>query len=197
MELLTDLIPVESNFELIRSERSFESAFSGHSQTVSSPVSYWRFELLFKNLRRAEANRLIATLWSLRGARGRFLLYDWSARSASGLGGRYVTVTGVKHLPGQVTIQNVPVGKVVAKAGDYVSINGELKGVLNEVIGDPFGKAIVLFEPWVRAPITGGEMVNFTQPTGQFQLEPNTNVPRKGSKKLVLSELTISGREAF
>lgn len=197
VNLLTRLIPVESNFELIRQERSFESRFTGARQTLSSPTSYWEFELKFQNLRRDQANGLIARLWGLRGASGRFLLHDYSALNASGIGGNYTVATGLSHLPGLVTIQNVPAGQIVAEPGDYVSINGEFKGVLRQVVGDTYGKAVVEFEPWLRKPVTGGESVNFDSPTGTFQLKPNMNIPRKSSKKLVLAELTISGREAI
>ncbi|CCN69791.1 hypothetical protein [Vibrio nigripulchritudo] len=197
MNLLTDLIPVESNFEMVRQERDFKSAFTGASQTASSPTSFWEFELIFQNLRQEQANELIARLWSLRGTQGRFLLFDWSSPKAMGIGGSYTTVVGANHLPGQVTIQNVPVGKVVAKPGDYVCVNGELKGLLNEVMGDAFGKAIVRFEPWARTRVKGGESVTFDKPTGVFQLEPNYRVPKKSSKKLVLAELVIKGREVM
>jgi len=197
VNLLTPLLPVESNFELIRQERDFESSFTAAKQTLSSPTSYWAFELKFQNLKRSDAGELIARLWGLRGASGRFLLFDCSSPGASGIGGVYTTVAGAAHLPGQVLIQNVPTGKVIAKPGDYVSVNGELKGVLTEVVGDAFGKALVEFEPWLRKPVSGGESVNFDKPTGLFQLSPNMNIPRRTSKKLVMAELTITGREAI
>lgn len=197
MELLTSLIPTECNFELVRKERSFESQFTGARQTLSSPVSYWTFEIKFENLRRTQAADLMSRLWGLRGASGRFLLSDWSAPSASGIGGSYLVMPGVTQLPGAVRIYNVPVGSTVAKAGDYVSINGELKGVLTDVVGDTYGQALIYFEPWLRNPVSGGETVNFDAPTGTFQLEPNFNIPRRTSKKLVLAEITITGTEAI
>ncbi len=197
MDLLTSLIPVECNFELVRQERSFDSQFSGAKQTLSSPTSYWTFELKFQNLRRTQAAELISRLWGLRGASGRFLLFDWSAQTASGIGGSYTAMTGVTQLPGAVRVNNVPVGETVAKAGDYVSINGELKGVLTDVVGDTYGQALIAFEPWLRNPVSGGETVNFDAPTGTFQLEPNFNIPRRTSKKLVLAEITITGTEAI
>lgn len=197
MILLTNLIPVTSEFQLIRKERAFESEFTGEAQVLSDPVSYWRVELSFQNVPNKAAKKLIGTLASLRGATGQFKLFDWSNSVASGVGGAYVVDYFEQSLPGLIAIRHVPDGELVADIGDMVEINGELKLVLNEVRGGIDGIAWVEIEPWVRVPVSGGEAVNFDQPTGVFRLTPNFTIPRLTSKKLIHAEIDIEAVEVF
>lgn len=190
-------IPVDSMFTLSRAERTLDSKFDKTSQTVSSPTGFWEFELRFKNIRRAQANELFARLWGLRGSTGRFELFDWSQQYADGVGGSYTILASPDNLPGSVRITGLPVNSTIALGGNYVSINGELKGLLESVNSDHLGRATVVFEPWLRKPVVGGETVNFDQPTGIFKLVPGFKVPRKSSKKLVLADLKIKGVEAI
>lgn len=191
-ELLTTLTPAESDFELSRTEREFSSKFTEASQGISSPTGLWTVRLVFENLRRQDAQKLISTLWKLQGQTGSFKLYDWSAPAASGIGGEY-SVTDYQHaLPGKVFIITThPQGTVIAKAGDYVSIDGELKGLTEDVIVDGANKAPLFFEPFMREPVTLTSKASFDTPTGIFKLKPGTKIPRKTSKKMVMSELTI------
>jgi len=195
--LTTELIPTLSDFRLVRSDRSFTSKFDASSQTFGSPVGYWKAELKFENTRRSRAQPLIATLWGLRGSAGRFLLFDWSASQASGVGGTYSVLASQENLPGSVRLTGIEPGAMVAIAGDYVSVNGELKGVLNTVTGDHLGRATVIFEPWLRKPVIGGETVDFDEPTGVFKLPPGYEVPRRSSRKLVVEEITVQAVEAI
>lgn len=197
MNLLTDLIPVTSEFKLIRNERVFESEFTGDSQVLSDPVSHWQVTLSFENVPNKAAKKLIGTLAGLRGATGRFKLYDWSNCGASGIGGSYVVDYFSPSLPGLVALRNVPDGELVADVGDLVEVNGELKMVLNEVRGGIDGIAWVEIEPWLRTPVTGGETVNFDKPTGVFHLPPNFEIPRLTSKKLVHAQIEIEAIEVF
>lgn len=185
MNLLTELIPVTSDFKLIRKERGFESEFTGDTQVLTNPVSYWSVELVFKNVPNKAAKKLIGTLAKLRGAGGQFKLKDWSNGQASGVGGTYNVDYFETSLPGLIAIDHAPVGDLVADIGDLVEINGELKMVLNEVRGGVSGVAWVEIEPWLRTPVSGGEVVTFNSPTGVFHLPPNFELPKLTSKKLV------------
>ncbi|MGX9522501.1 hypothetical protein ACWX0P_27400 [Vibrio mediterranei] len=191
-DLLTTLTPTESRFEMHRRERTHKSKFSEAEQVVSSPTGLWVATLKFKNLRRADAQSLISKLWSLRGATGSFALFDWSAPSATGEGGKY-QITDYQHaLPGKIAIDTgKPQNTVIARAGDYVSIDGELKGLVEDVVADHLGHAALFFEPFMRTPVTMTTQANFDKPTGVFRLKPGYKVPRHTSKKLVLAELTI------
>lgn len=191
VNLLTDLIPVTSNFEMARDEREYQSKFNAVTQTSGNPTGMWEVELKFENIRRADAAKLIARLWGLRGAAGRFRIFDWSAQYADGKGGTYQIEDAASALPGVVKIGNALPNTKLAMAGNYVSINGELKGLIADVVSDHLGKATLVFEPWTRQPVTNGDPVTFDKPTGVFKLKPGYKPPRKTSKTLVLAELTI------
>jgi hypothetical protein len=153
--------------------------------------------LVFKNVPNREAKKLIGTLAKLRGAGGWFKLTDTANGVAAGIGGKYHVDGFESSLPGLVAINNVPPGELVAEIGDQVEINGELKLVLNDVVGGINGVAWVEIEPWLRAPTSGGELVSFDKPTGVFHLPPNFEIPRLTSKKLVHSEITIEAYEVI
>lgn len=189
--LTTKLIPVDSEFTLGRTERTNKSRFTEASQTITSPTGLWRASIKFQNIRKADAQELIAFLWSLRGSYGTFRLFDWSAQQVNGVGGSYPITELSTALPGMVKLLSATPATKLASVGDYVEINGELKGLLADVVTDNFGVAVVIFEPFLRTPANAATVINFDQPTGVFRLEPGYQVPRKTSKSLVLAELTI------
>ncbi|WP_072669505.1 hypothetical protein [Vibrio injensis] len=190
--LTTKLRPVLSDFKLKRTERINTSKFTEASQSISSPTGLWTVSLQFQNIRRADAQELIAFLWSLRGTYGQFRLFDWSAPSANGAGGSYPITQLSSALPGMVKLISAQASTKLASAGDYVEINGELKGLLADVVTDTSGIATVIFEPFLRAPANAATTINFNQPTGIFRLAPGYEVPRPTSRKLVMTDLTIS-----
>lgn len=189
--LTTKLIPATSEFKLKRTERTNKSKFTEASQTISSPTGRWTASLRFSNIRRADARELIAFLWSLRGSYGQFRLFDWSAPSANGAGDSYPIAQLSSALPGMVKLVSSKPSTLLASMGDYVEINGELKGLLADVVTDTSGVATVIFEPFLRTPANASTMINFDQPTGIFCLEAGYEVPRATSGKLVMAELTI------
>ncbi|MBY8232370.1 hypothetical protein [Vibrio fluvialis] len=189
--LTTTLIPEISDFKLSRTERINKSKFTEASQVISSPTGLWTASLKFSNIRRADAQELIAFLWALRGSFGQFRLFDWSSPNADGTGGQYFITDVASALPGMVKMSSVHANTKIASAGNYVEINGELKGLVADVVTDNFGVANVIFEPFLRVPANAATMIRFDQPTGVFRLEPGYEVPRPTSKKMVLAEITI------
>lgn len=189
--LTTKLRPGLSEFKLKRTERVNKSKFTEASQVISSPTGLWTASLRFSNIRRADAQELIAFLLSLRGSYGQFRLFDWSAPSANGAGGSYPITQLSGALPGMVKLISAQPNTQLATAGDYVEINGELKGLLADVVTDASGVATVIFEPFLRSPANASTIINFDQPTGVFRLEPGYEVPRSTSRKLVMAELSI------
>lgn len=195
--LLTEkLIPTLSEFRLGRTERVNKSAFTEAAQVIGSPTGLWTAQIKFENVRMTDAKELIAFLISRRGSLGRFRLFDWSAPSADGAGGTYPVTDISQSAPGLVVIITSSPSTKIASAGDYVEIDGELKALVADVIADELGKATLLFEPFMRTPITADTQVNFDRPTGEFRLVPGYKVPRLTGKKLVHSEITIDCIEA-
>lgn len=195
--LLTEnLIPTLSEFRLGRTERLNKSAFTEAAQVIGSPTGLWTAQLKFENVRVADARVLIGFLISLRGASGNFRLFDWSAPNANGAGGTYPVTDISQSAPGLVVIITTLPGTKLASVGDYVEIGGELKALIADVNADELGKATLLFEPFLRNPITVDTQVSFDKPTGKFRLAPGYKVPRMTSKKLVHAEIAIDCIEA-
>ncbi len=192
-ELLTQsLIPTDSNFLLSRTERINKSKFTEAAQVISSPTGLWEVSLTFKNIPYLEYQALIGTLVSMRGTLGQFMLFDWSAPAANGAGGTYGIVNLSNAAPGLVEIDTALASTKIASAGDYVGIDGELKALVADVVTDSSGVATVIFEPFMRSPITAVTTVTFDQPTGVFRLKPGYKVPRPTrSKQIRVPEITI------
>ncbi|MCG6233114.1 hypothetical protein [Vibrio furnissii] len=196
-ELLTDvLIPSDCEFQLGRTERENKSKFTSASQIIGSPTALWEVSLTFSNVRTVQAKVLIATLLSMRGAAGRFQLFDWSAPAADGLGGTYYITNLSQAAPGLLMILTPNPSTKIASAGDYVGVDGELKALVADVVTDSLGYATVMFEPFMRNPVTADTQVTFDRPTGEFRLKPGYKVPRPTSKKLVIAEITVEAIEA-
>ncbi|MGL0943351.1 hypothetical protein ACSTDY_13745 [Vibrio vulnificus] len=195
--LLTEnLIPTLSDFQLGRTERLNKSAFTEAAQVIGSPTGLWTAQVKFENVRMNDARVLIGFLISLRGAAGNFRLFDWSAPSANGAGGTYPVTDVSQSAPGLVVIITSSPSTKLASVGDYVEIGGELKALIADVNTDELGKATLLFEPFMRNPITVDTQVNFDKPTGTFRLAPGYKVPRLTGKKLVHAEIAIDCIEA-
>ncbi|SHO58802.1 hypothetical protein [Vibrio quintilis] len=194
--LTTDLVPEECEFLLSRTERINSSKFTTASQVISSPTGLWTANLKFTNVRRAQAQELTAFLWSLRGAYGQFRLFDWSATEPNGAGGSYAITQLSLAAPGLVVLSSARPHTKLASAGDYAEINGELKGLTEDVITDSLGNATVMFEPFLRTPATAATQIKFNRPTGLFRLTPKYEVQRASSKKMVVAEISIECIEA-
>ncbi|MBE4620987.1 hypothetical protein [Vibrio navarrensis] len=195
--LLTEkLIPTLSEFLLGRTERLNKSAFTEAAQVIGSPTGLWTARIEFRNIRVSEARELIGFLISLRGASGRFRLFDWSAPSVSGAGGTYPVTDISQSAPGLAMIITALPSTKLASIGDYVEIGGELKALVADVTTDELGKATLLFEPFMRNPITVNTQVNFDKPTGTFRLAPGYKVPRLTDKKMVMASIAVDCIEA-
>ena len=83
----------------------------------------------------------------------------------------------------------------ILKAGDYLGVNGELKLLTLDAASDPWGNALLTFEPPLRASPPDGAALSFSQPTAVFRLADDDQdtipirAPVRGSVTLTFEEV--------
>lgn len=87
----------------------------------------------------------------------------------------------------------LPSRRVLAM-GDYVTVNDELKEVLEDVWSDAGGLATLRIGPWLRWSPPSGATVNHTAPYAIMRLDDDAN---PASRQRRLSNLSISCTEAI
>jgi hypothetical protein len=85
-------------------------------------------------------------------------------------GGGELFVDGAGQLGTQVRLYGADPSELVFKAGEYFSVNGELKMVVANAFSNASGIVEVAFEPSFRQSPPDSEPVNIAQPTATFRL---------------------------
>ena len=175
------------------------STLSKYVKTYELPGARWKIRLSYSNLQPEEARPLLAWLSDLRGAAGRFYVYDFSLPAT--LGG----LTSANFTLSTATTINLTnmVGGTL-KVGDLFTIYPnvpystipELKMVTNVVAANRFN-----FEPVCRRPYTSYTSNNNlrvgTSAYAQMMLTSDEQAFHTVQGKIKLSNITVEGIEVF
>lgn len=118
-------------------------------------------------------------------AAGAFQFVSWASVS------RCALVAGGSQTGGALNIDGLPTSTAgLARAGDWVEINGELKRLTADLNSDASGAGYIMFEPTLRAAPADNSPVVFRNPMGRFLIADDELgwSTRPGT----LSDLTIS-----
>ena len=107
--------------------QSFSSDLTKTEQIATLPGSRWRCTLPFVNLNREDGRKLNAFLMALRGRAGEAYITPYDARTILGSPGGTPLVDGGGQSGGSIDTNGWSSSATVLKAGDYFSVNGELK----------------------------------------------------------------------
>ena len=156
----TNLKPNSQQFFPVFTTRKFNSPFTGSSQTMEYPSCSWNCQLAFKNLDRTELRQLETFLIQLRGAAGRFRIGDHANAEPLGLAGGKPVVDGASQNGGTLKIKGCTQNKNFLLAGDYITVNNELKRLIADANADSTGKTTLRFEPNLRrSPANGAAVI--------------------------------------
>ena len=112
----------------------------------------------------AQAAALDGWLAGMDGMAGRTNIYPHHRPGT----GAMATVNGASQVGSTLNI-NCAANRVFA-AGDFFSVNGELKMITAPVVANGAGQAALSFSPMLRTSPFNGANVVFTQPTAQMML---------------------------
>ena len=135
------------------------------------PGSRWAVSLEYRNISEPDARALKAFFAKLRGMAGRFYCHDFShplpAGTASGIG----KVKGTSQAGSSLVTDNWPASQPrLFAAGDYFTVNGELKIITQTVSSDSSGEATLVFEPPLRSSPADNADVVTSSPAATFRL---------------------------
>lgn len=198
MEWPTDLIPGEMSLGLESMTRTFESPWSGSTQTADTPGSKVVMQLTFRSLPVDKARRLEALLFSLDGQAGRVRLWDFAARLVSQpqpVRGAPI-VTEALAMRKSLTSRGWTPSTKVLLAGDWVQVGDELKRVLADVTSDLSGGALIRVAPMLRNDYPSGTPLSVSRPCGVFKLRDDKAVTFQRTPG-VFTDVSLSFVESF
>jgi hypothetical protein len=101
---------------------------------------------------------------------GAFQFISWASVA------RCARVAGASQTGAALNIDGLPASTVgVARAGDWVEINGELKRLTADLNSDGSGGGYLIFEPQLRSSPADNTPVIFRNPMGKFLLSESEN----------------------
>lgn len=169
------IIPTRATWGLKSITEVFTSPLNGTVQTSGRPGSRWKVTLDFENMNLAQAAALDGWLAGMDGMANRTYVYPHH-RPGTGV---TATVNGANQVGSTLNI-NCAANRAFA-AGDFFTVNGELKMITAPTVANGSGQASLPFSPMLRASPISGSNVIFTQPTAQMMLAQNeyavTRVP--------------------
>lgn len=152
--------------------------FAGQAHEYAGKM--WQADVTLPPMARADAERWVAWLMSLKGQLGTFYLGDPLASTPLGSGrdSDTVLVDGAVTSGNTIAIDSAPVSTTdFLKAGDYMQIGSgtsrQLFKVLNDVDTDATGSATVDVWPNVRTSISNNAAVTLESAQGVFRLASN------------------------
>lgn len=186
--------PSSLSWHLESNTKTFRSPFNGASQTVRFPGSRWACTVEYSVLEEEQARKIEAVIAALDGEYGRVRIRDWGRDGKAPPGSPVVSdadQTGVA-----LATKGWSANTLVLRAGDYFTVNSELKKVTADVTSNASGVAVIQFAPMLRASPAASTQIEVQNPWGIFKLKDNSQGEIRRAPGLI-SSTTIEFEEAF
>jgi hypothetical protein len=149
---LTRSLPSQFEWSLVSNTQTFTSPLSGAIQTVEIPGARWTVSFSLTAMDAADAALWRAFTAKLRGQAGRFYLWNMARPIARGIGTGTPVVSGAGQSGATLVTSGWTISTTgILKAGDFFSVNGELKLLVADANSDGSGVATLTFEPPLRS----------------------------------------------
>tara|TARA_R110000772_G_scaffold43692_3_gene100701 strand:- start:10798 stop:11388 length:591 start_codon:yes stop_codon:yes gene_type:complete len=196
---MADFPNIEADAEgvaLMANNQVYDSILTGETQTASLAGAKWMFTPTFSNREGAEARQLRSFLFNQGGTSGRFNYYPSSIDNlGTHLG------TGVVDGAAQVGKSLVTKGwdfsqPLLFVAGDYLTINSELKMITSDVASNGAGNATIPITPPLRVSPSDNNAIEVNSPFMIGRLETDDQARLQVSAPVIYNT-TLSIVEAF
>lgn len=165
-----DIEPDAATFSIQANTTSFESELNASVQHASMPGDKWIFTLTFTNRARQDGRKLAAWLAALGGPTGRFEMSPPDLDQQGTLSGAGI-VDGAGQTGSTLNTTGWTVNQsALAVAGDYITVNGELKMITADAASDANGDAVLSIAPPLRKSPANGASITVDNPKGKFYL---------------------------
>lgn len=166
ISLLTHTGIAEVEFRATNAVAYSQSPFTFAGQSHAYAGQMWSADVSLPPMHRADAERWVAWLVSLRGQFGTFLLGDPLSTSPRGT----ATSATVSGSAGDASVSVTMTGTLLA--GDYIQLGSSDGATLHKVLQDQNGSGTLEIWPKLRTA-RSSEAANLTSPQGKFRLSSN------------------------
>lgn len=160
-------------FQLLRSDVSLRSKYTGKTQVVTFPFALWVFEATVIPMDGADAGEWRSFLTELEGQKNTFRLpvpgHPGPLTGYSGPQGTASVAAAVRAK--SISTSGWSANVSLLRRGDYFTVNDELKMCTSNVSTNGSGQALITFEPALRKPVTVGTLVQVYNPTIYLQAQ--------------------------
>lgn len=167
------ITPTATQIDYRSNTMIFVSPISGSIQTIDRGGERWIMNLQFQNLSGDNRGELMGFLAKLNGQQHRFTLPNHAEPQRGAFGGTPLVAGGSQtglslNIDGcSLTVTNW------MRAGDWFSVNGELKMATDDISSDGAGLATLAFTPRLRTSPADNAPITTTLGTGTFVLADN------------------------
>jgi len=160
-----------SNFYLETNTQIFESPINKTVQTLALSGARWKAEITLRRMKPTEAAQWIAFFLACRGMSDTFQLGDpnWPKNYGVGTGSPVVNGAGQTGTSLNITGATANITNWL-RAGDYFSVNGELKRLVAPCNTNGSGQTTLLFEPPLRNSPSNSAVITVNNPTAKMRL---------------------------
>lgn len=188
--------PASVEWTLQANTQVFESPLTRSVATLEIPGARWAVKFTLANLQESDTRLLQAFMYRLRGRAGRFTLHNFLRATPSGVATGTPVVYGASQTGASlVTAGWTPSTTGILKAGDFWSVNGELKMLVEDAASDGSGHATLVFEPPLRESPADAAALTVGLATATFRVAgddmPVVSNPGR------ISDITIDAVEAW
>lgn len=188
--------PAEIDWSLISNTQSFTSPLSGAVQTVEMPGARWRVAFTLSVLDTSDSALLRSFLAMLRGQSGRFYLWNMGCPIPRGAATGTPVVSGAAQTGTTLVTSGWAISTAnILRAGDYFTVNSELKMLVADASSNGSGVATLTFEPPLRSSPPNAAAITTTKPTAVFKLDEDT--VRWNTQVPFFDAISIAATEAW
>lgn len=184
-----------SRFYLSNRVQVFESALSGQMQTKILGGSYWKAEYTLPAMARADWQKWVAFFDSLNGMSGTFYALCPDCKTSLGIStGSTPLINGASQIGTSVVTDGWSNSTLVLKAGDFISFNGELKRVTEDLTSDGSGNGTINFVPKIRTSPSDNATITVSSCSVPMRLTVN-NINFRTNPNGISEPLTFNAEE--
>lgn len=189
--------PSTFSLQLVPNTQSYRSPLSKAVQTLELPGALWTCKITYDFLQFYQIQQLKGFFAQLRGAAGRFLIWDMVNENTYGNSSGNPHVAGAGQKGNQLIVAGfLNASGTVLKVGDMFAVNNELKIVTVDANADVNGTATITFEPPLRSSPPDQTPLVTTKALVQMKLKDDNqaSLPVTG---VVSTQITFEMEEVF
>ena len=183
-------------FGLDNNNQTFISPLSNHIQVSELTGSRWYGTFTLPPMSKTEALEYIGFIQKLQGSVHNFFGYDPNHRTPSGtIAGSTLLVNGASQTGISLITDGAAASTTVLKAGDFFSVNSELKMVTADATSDGSGNLTINFVPSLRSSPSDDAALTLSNPVVSMKLTGDSSSYNINNASIY--GISFSGIEAF